>query len=542
MTVFAVVLGSLLAFTQPGQVDEHLRLAQVHLDQERFEEAASALEHALALTRNIKGAYYQLGYAYWKLHRYADAGKAFERELKFDPPDPYSLYYLGRIAAAQGRHREAIRHFQKAAAISPILEVHQRLGSAYLQVGDLARAINNYERAVKLHPARGDAHYQLARAYQRAGREADARRELETTRDLKGGHQEQIRDLMQCERLLNQNEHAEALALARKLAEVRDPDLLISVGSLIGRYGHHRKAFEYLEQAAWLAPSFEAHFNLAVTLVALKDLLPATAALREAVRLKPESYEARSLLGTLLAQQGRDEESIAHLRKAVEMRADNPRLLALLGLKYTEGRYYSDAIAVLREAIRLQPANPELRFLLIQAHYMNQDSELALEEARTTANDFPALAKSHLVFALQLQNMGRYEEARPPLERALAVDPNLGEAYGALGDVLLRQGEVEQGLAYLRTATERRPDLVEPHIGVGKALIQLKRYDEAIGAMQNAIRLHADQAQPHLYLSQAYRALGRLADSKRASETFSALNRQRMERRDREGARRYVPQ
>jgi tetratricopeptide (TPR) repeat protein len=542
MTVFAVVLGSLLAFTQPGQVDEHLRLAQVHLDQERFEEAASALEHALASKRNIKGAYYQLGYAYWKLHRYADAGKAFERELKFDPPDPYSLYYLGRIAAAQGRHREAIRHFQKAAAISPILEVHQRLGSAYLQVGDLARAINNYERAVKLHPARGDAHYQLARAYQRAGREADARRELETTRDLKGGHQEQIRDLMQCERLLNQNEHAEALALARKLAEVRDPDLLISVGSLIGRYGHHRKAFEYLEQAAWLAPSFEAHFNLAVTLVALKDLLPATAALREAVRLKPESYEARSLLGTLLAQQGRDEESIAHLRKAVEMRADNPRLLALLGLKYTEGRYYSDAIAVLREAIRLQPANPELRFLLIQAHYMNQDSELALEEARTTANDFPALAKSHLVFALQLQNMGRYEEARPPLERALAVDPNLGEAYGALGDVLLRQGEVEQGLAYLRTATERRPDLVEPHIGVGKALIQLKRYDEAIGAMQNAIRLHADQAQPHLYLSQAYRALGRLADSKRASETFSALNRQRMERRDREGARRYVPQ
>jgi tetratricopeptide (TPR) repeat protein len=542
MTVFAVVLGSLLAFTQPGQVDEHLRLAQVHLDQERFEEAASALEHALASKRNIKGAYYQLGYAYWKLHRYADAGKAFERELKFDPPDPYSLYYLGRIAAAQGRHREAIRHFQKAAAISPILEVHQRLGSAYLQVGDLARAINNYERAVKLHPARGDAHYQLARAYQRAGREADARRELETTRDLKGGHQEQIRDLMQCERLLNQNEHAEALALARKLAEVRDPDLLISVGSLIGRYGHHRKAFEYLEQAAWLAPSFEAHFNLAVTLVALKDLLPATAALREAVRLKPESYEARSLLGTLLAQQGRDEESIAHLRKAVEMRADNPRLLALLGLKYTEGRYYSDAIAVLREAIRLQPANPELRFLLIQAHYMNQDSELALEEARTTANDFPALAKSHLVHALQLHNMGRYEEARPLLERALAVDPNLDEAHGALGDVLLRQGEVEQGLAYLRTATERRPDLAEPHIGLGKALLQLKRYDEVIRAMQNAIRLHPDQAQPHLYLSQAYRAVGRLADATQASETFNALNRQRMERRDREGGRRYVPQ
>jgi tetratricopeptide (TPR) repeat protein len=542
MTVLAVVFGSLLAFAQSGQVDGHLKSAQAHLDQERFEEAASALEHALELKRDIKGANYQLGYAYWKLQRYADASTAFERELKFAPPDPYSLYYLGRIAAAEGRHREAIRHFQKAAAISPILEVHQRLGSAYLQVGDLARAIDHYERAVKLHPERGDAHYQLARAYQRAGREADARRELETTRKLKGEHQEQIRDLVQCERLLNQNQHAEALALARKLADVRDPDLLISVGSLIGRYGHHRKAFEYLEQAAWLAPSFEAHFNLAVTLVALKDLPPATAALREAVRLQPESYEARSLLGTLLAQQGRDEESIAHLRKAVELKADNPRLLALLGLKYTDGRYYSDAIDVLRKAIRLQPDNPELRFLLIQAHYMNQDSEQALEEARKAANDFPALAKSHVVLALQLHNMGRYEEARPTLEKALAVDPNLDEAHGALGDVLLRQGEVEEGLAYLRRATERRPDLAEPHIGLGRALLQLKRYDEVIRAMQNAIRLHPDQAQPHLYLSQAYRAVGRLADATQASETFNALNRQRMERRDREGGRRYVPQ
>ena len=542
MNLPAVVLGSLLALGQIDKVDDHLRLAQVHIDGERFEEAASELEDALALRPDIKGAYYQLGYAYWKLHRYEDAGKAFRRELKFDPPDPYSLYYLGRISAAEARYREAIRLFQKAAAISPILDVEQRLGSAYLQLGDLARAIAHYEKAVKLHPEWGDAHYQLARAYLRARREAAAQRELDTTRRLKGEHQEQIRDLMQCERLLSQNQHAEALAIARKLADVRDPDLLISVGSLIGRYGHQREASEYLEQAAWLAPSFEAYFNLAVTMVALKDLPHATEALREAVRLKPESYEARSLLGTLLAQQGKDEESIAHLRKAVELKADDPRLLALLGLKYTEGRYYADAIDVLCRAIALQPDNPELRFLLIQAHYVNQDSEQALEEARKAADEFPQVAKSHLVLALQLHNLGRYQEARLPLEKALAIDPNLEEARGALGDVLMREGEVEQGLAYLRTATARRPDLVEPHIGLGKALLQLKRYDEAIQAMENAVRLHPDQAQPHLYLAQAYRAVGRLADARRASETFTALNRQRMERRDREVERRYVPQ
>jgi tetratricopeptide (TPR) repeat protein len=542
MTVLAIVLATLVAFAPIEQVDEHLRLAQTHLDEERFEEAASELEHAVALRPDIKGAYYQLGYAYWKLHRYADAGKAFERELKFDPPDPYSLYYLGRISAADGSHREAIRRFEMAVAISPILDVHQRLGSAHLQLGDLARAIDHYEIAVKLHPERGDAHYQLARAYLRSARQAEAQREFETTRKLKGEHQDQIRDLMECERLLVQKQDAEALALARTLSRVRDPDLLISAGTLIGRYGHHREASEYLEEAAWLAPSYEAYFNLAITLIALNDLPRASEALHEAVLLKPESYEARSLLGTLLAQQGKGEASIAHLRKAVEMRADDTRLLALLGLKYTEGRYYSDALEVLRQAIALQPDNPELRFLLIQAHYLNQDSEQALEEARKATNDFPGLARSHLVLALQLHNMGRYREARPPLETALALDANLDEARGALGDVLLQQGEVEQALGYLRTATERRPDLIEPHIALGKALLQVKQYDEAIVAMQKAIRLHPDQAPPHLYLSQAYRAVGRFADARQASETFTVLNRKRMERRDRDGDRRYVPQ
>ena len=127
MTVLAVLLASLVAFAQIEKVDEHLRLAQTHFDEERFEQAASELEHALALRPDIKGAYYQLGYAYWRLHRDADAGKAFERELKFDPPDPYSLYYLERISAADGSHREAIRRFVPAARRERASEVAVRL-------------------------------------------------------------------------------------------------------------------------------------------------------------------------------------------------------------------------------------------------------------------------------------------------------------------------------------------------------------------------------------------------------------------------------
>jgi hypothetical protein len=58
--------------------------------------------------------------------------------------------------------------------------------------------------------------------------------------------------------------------------------------------------------------------------------------------------------------------------------------------------------------------------------------------------------------------------------------------------------------------------------------------------MEHAIETSPRTASPYLYLSQASRALGRLDQAKAALETFTRLNRQRMEQRDREVERNYL--
>jgi len=524
-------------------LEQYLRNAQVYLDQEKFSEAIAQLNKAIAHEPSLPGAYYQLGYCHWKLNHLAEARRAFERELNFPPPDTYSLYYLGRIFQAEGNTPAAIQHFEKAARISPILDVFERLGNVHLQTGNVELAIEYLEKGVQLHPDRGDAHYLLARAYLRAGRNHDARQQFALTNRLKAEDRQAIRDLLECEDYLKQNRAEEALRVARNLAQSSDADVLLALGKTLGQYRQHQDALKVLERAASLQSSFfEAHFNMGLTLAALKDIPRAVEALNEAVRLKPESYDAQILLGTILVESGKDDEgAIRHLRKAAEIRGENPRLLALLGMRYTQSRYYTAAITALSKAVQLDPANPEIRFLLLQAHDRNQDYEDSLKLSRETLDAFPKLPRSHFEVALRHHAMGRFLEAQPYLENAVALDTNFAEAQAMLGDVLLRQGKMEDSLPWFRKALARRPDLMEAYAGLGKALLQLKRYDEAVSEMQKAVGRDPDYPQSYLYLSQAHRALGKTEEARKETELFTRLNRQRAEQRDREGGRNYVP-
>jgi superkiller protein 3 len=538
-----LLLAAIRLQSEEKPLEQYLRNAQVYLDQEKFSSAIAQLNKAIAHEPSLPGAYYQLGYCHWKLNHLAEARRAFEQELKFPPPDTYSLYYLGRISQTEGNAAAAIQYFEKTAAISPILDVFERLGNVHLQDGNVELAIEYLEKGVHLHPDRGDAHYLLARAYLRAGRNADARQQFALTTRLKAEDREAIRELLECEQYLKQDRVEEALRVARNLAQSSDPDVLLALGRTLGQYRQHPDALKVLERAVSLQSSFfEAQFNMGLTLAALKDVSRATEALTQAVRLKPESYDAQLLLGTMLVESGKDDEAaIRHLRKAAEIRGENPRLLALLGMRYTQSRYYTEAIDALSKAVRLDPGNPELRFLLLQAHDRNQDYEDSLKLARETLDAFPKLPRSHFEVALRHHAMGRFQEAQPHLENALALDANFAEAHAMLGDVLLRQGKIEDSLPWFRKALERRPDLMEAYAGLGKALLQLKRYDEAAAEMQKAVGRDPDYPQSHLYLSQAHRALGRTEEARKETELFTRLNRQRAEQRDREGGRNYVP-
>ena len=540
--ILATALPAVLAQDPRAALNRHLQQAQVYLDSQQYDLVVRELEQAISIHPNIPGAYYQLGLAHWHLQNMNRARDAFLKELEFEPPDAFSLYYLGRISLTDGNTSEAVGYFERVVAIGTVLDVRSRLASGYLRVGRIAEAVDLLEETVSRWPEQGESHYLLGQAYQRQGRTADARHEFELAQRWKNKLQDEIRGLVDLRMLLQNKKLVEADARAKALAESGDPDVMLSAAIALGRNGFHGKALPILNDVVEIRPRYsEAYYNMALAYVSMERPADAVPNLERAVDLRPEFYEARTLLGNLLAQTGEFEDAIPHLRMALAIRPENVKLHAFLGLQYLQGRYYDEAVKSFRQAVELDPASADLRFLLVDAHHKNHDFEQALAEAQATLAKFPELSNSHYQVAWQLENMGRFDEAKEHLEQAVAIDSTFAEAHRMLGDVVLRLGDAEGSLVHFRRALAQNASSSEAYAGLGKALIQLRRYEETIPEMERAIKTSPELASLHLYLSQAYRAIGRMEDAKREAATFSKLNQERALRRDQDVEREYVP-
>lgn len=80
---------------------------------------------------------------------------------------------------------DAVAHYRKALAIKrhhPAAAFH--LGIALEDLGKVNEAIDAYRRAVESDPFFADAHYNLSRLYEKAGKKTAARRHLKSYREL----------------------------------------------------------------------------------------------------------------------------------------------------------------------------------------------------------------------------------------------------------------------------------------------------------------------------------------------------------------------
>ena len=105
----------------------------------------------------------------------------------------------------------------------------------------------------------------------------------------------------------------------------------------------------------------------------------------------------------------------------------------------------------------------------------------------------------------------RYEEAVPPFERALQLDPTLWGSSVFLGISYYRVGRFRDALPSLRNALRRRPQLSEALFWTGATLFALGRYEECIVELEKVSPESAERKEADYLLVKAYR---------RASENY----------------------
>jgi predicted Zn-dependent protease len=168
----------------PPSPELHFHMAELHSAALRWREAANEWSAALKLAPDNRRA--RLGLA-WSLFRGRDFEPALAtlKPLLAEPSSGEVQFLCGAALLNLGQPRESIAYLRDAVAADPgLLSARAALGQALLQTGEAADAIA-YLKAALSTDEDGSLHFQLFRAYQLTGQNAEAQEALGAYRRLR---------------------------------------------------------------------------------------------------------------------------------------------------------------------------------------------------------------------------------------------------------------------------------------------------------------------------------------------------------------------
>jgi Flp pilus assembly protein TadD len=387
-----------------------------------------------------------------------------------------------------GSTDEAIARAQHGRVRVTPAKAIEMAGRLYAQ-GDFAAAERVCRQLIAARPDSSDAHNILGVTLARLDRVDEGVAELRRAIAINGGpasyHANLGEVLRQAGRL---DEASEAIAQAIRL-QPDNPQALNNLGIVHYERGEFEAAVASYRRALELRPGMaEALNNLGNALRATGDREAAMDAYRQALAQRSHYPEAHNNLGTLLQQDGKIEDAERELRTAIEQ---NPRYIEAhnnLAQLLSSQKRDVEALAVLSEALKL---GPDIHTLVLTAKVQlgRNNLEAAEQAARLALEIDEESADALTVLGQLLHDRDRYEEALDVLGRALANVPDHAEALNFMGVALKSVGRLDEARAHILKALELNPamygayanvsDLVDFSEGAGAALFE--RMEKILG-------------------------------------------------------------
>ena len=289
-----------------------------------WQDSKTLFKHAIAVTKNNSLAHVNLGEAYDKEGKNAEARAEFEQALAIDPDAPGTLNGLGAVYAHGGDAANAVKYFQAALKKRPSFgDAHYNLGNVLAAEGNYPQAAEQYFEAVKLKPDSPDAHNNLGAMLVKLGRLDEAVDEFKAALRANPNFAEAEDELGGVLAKLGQADtarthYAEAVRLKPDFVHAR-----LKLGLLEARAGQIDFAINNFLVAVRVEPTnADAHFNLAAAYAAKRDLNNAASEFDAATRLNPADADGWGRLAGVLNVLGRHAEAVRAYREAIRRRAD----------------------------------------------------------------------------------------------------------------------------------------------------------------------------------------------------------------------------
>ena len=194
----------------------------------------------------------------------------------------------------------------------------------------------------------------------------------------------------------------------------------------------------------------------------------------------PEYPLALKVMGSILGQIGRLEESLSFFQKSIDLSQDDFEAHSNLGNIYAELGKIRKAEISYRKAIALNPKFAEAHNNLGNSLKNLGESEAAESSFRKAILLKPEFTEAHSNLGNLLNNLGRLNEAEASYRKAIKIDQNYAEAHNNLGAVLKDSGKLDEAEASCKRAVLLKPDYDEARYNLGLCLFYSKQYEQAL--------------------------------------------------------------
>jgi tetratricopeptide (TPR) repeat protein len=137
--------------------------------------AIDLLKRAVSADPDSRGAWNDLGFAYYEAHQDDLAITAFQKQIEINPYEPNSYNNLGLVYMRERKYDEAVKWFRKQIEVVPLDKyAHRNLGFTYAEMHSYTDAVPELMQAASLNPNDAEIDVHLGRAYLNLGQDEQA--------------------------------------------------------------------------------------------------------------------------------------------------------------------------------------------------------------------------------------------------------------------------------------------------------------------------------------------------------------------------------
>lgn len=411
--------------------------------------------------------------------------KAHEGRVKVTPATAIEmagkLYAQGEFAAAERVCRQLI------AARPDSSDAYNILGVTLARLDRVEEGVAALRRAIAINGQPASYHANLGEILRQDGRLDEALDAVEQAIRLQPDNPQALNNLgiVQYER----GQFDAAVASYRRALELRPgmAEALNNLGNALRAIGETGAAMEAYRQALEQRAVYpEAHNNLGTLLQKDGKLEEAERELRTAIEQNPHYLEANNNLAQLLSAQKRDVEALAVLGEALKLGPDVQTLV--LTAKVQLGRNNLEAAEQAAQlALQMDEESAEALTVLGQVLHDRDMFDEALEVLGRALSHAPDNAEALNFTGVALKSVGRLDEAREHVLKAIELNPAMYGAYANLNDLVdFSKGAgtalFERMEAMLAEAPDPEADeLIALHFAYAKALDDRGEHEKALG-------------------------------------------------------------